>query len=147
MCWVIKKFGYRIAQKVLKIAMCFMNWKEPELLEGEGAILKLPSFIKNKNINKVLIVTDKGLMNLHLLDPLFEELKKEYPEASFHERTGFMPAICLDDFSRFVLSMQLIAVSKYCLYYSAVKAVDASEIMIESNLIRKGLNLESFRDD
>ena len=77
MCWVIKKFGYRIAQKVLKIAMCFMNWKEPELLEGEGAILKLPSFIKNKNINKVLIVTDKGLMNLHLLDPLFEELKKE----------------------------------------------------------------------
>ena len=77
MCWVIIKCGYRIAQKVLKIAMCFMNWSEPELLEGEGAILKLPAFIKNKNINKVLIVTDKGLMNLHLLDPLFEELKKE----------------------------------------------------------------------
>ena len=80
-------------------------------------------------------------------EEIFEELKKEYPAASFHERTGFMPAICLDDFSRFVLSMQLIAVSKYCLYYSAVKAVDASEIMIESNLIRKGLDLESFRDD
>ena len=58
------------------IGMCFMNWKEPELLEGEGAVLKLPSFIKNKNINKVLVVTDKGLMGLHLLDPMFEELKK-----------------------------------------------------------------------
>ena len=57
--------------------MCFMDWSEPELLEGEGAVLRLPAFIKNKNINKVLIVTDKGLMGLHLLDPLFEELKKE----------------------------------------------------------------------
>ena len=54
-----------------------MDWKEPVLLEGEGAVLKLPAFIKNKNINKVLVVTDKGLMGLHLLDSLFEELKKE----------------------------------------------------------------------
>ena len=77
MFWFVKKCWYRLYQKVLKVAMCFMDWSEPELLEGEGAVLKLPAFIKNKNINKVLIVTDKGLMNLHLLDPLFEELKKE----------------------------------------------------------------------
>ena len=76
MCWVIKKAYYRVNQKVLKLAMCFMNWKEPELLEGEGAVLKLPTFIKDKGINKVLVVTDKGLMNLHILDPLFEELNK-----------------------------------------------------------------------
>ena len=77
MFWFVKKCWYRLYQKVLKVAMCFMDWSEPELLEGEGAVLKLPAFIKNKNINKVLIVTDKGLMNLHLLDSLFEELKKE----------------------------------------------------------------------
>ena len=77
MCWVLKKCWYRICQKVLMFGMCFMDWREPELLEGEGAVLKLPSFVKNKGINKVLIVTDKGLMGLHLLDPLFEELKKE----------------------------------------------------------------------
>ena len=77
MCWVMKKAYYRVNQKVLKLAMCFMNWKEPELLEGEGAVLKLPAFIRNKGINKVLVVTDKGLMNLHLLDPLFKELEKE----------------------------------------------------------------------
>ena len=41
MCWALKKCGYRIAQKVLKLAMCFMDWSEPELLEGEGAILSL----------------------------------------------------------------------------------------------------------
>ena len=75
--WFLKKCWYRTYQKVLFLAMCFMNWKEPELLEGENAVLKLPAFIKNKGINKVLVVTDKGLMGLYLLDPLFEELKKE----------------------------------------------------------------------
>ena len=75
--WFLKKCWYRTYQKVLFLAMCFMDWKEPELLEGEGAVLKLPAFIKNKGIAKVLVVTDKGLMGLHLLDPLFEELKKE----------------------------------------------------------------------
>ena len=77
MFWTLKKVWYRINQKVLKLALCFMNWKEPELLEGEGAVLKLPKFVKEKGVNKVLVVTDKGLMNIHLLDPLFEELKKE----------------------------------------------------------------------
>ena len=77
MFWSIKKCWYRIYQGVLKVAMCFMDWSEPELLEGEGAVLKLPEFIKNKGINRVLVVTDKGLMGIHLLDPLFEELKKQ----------------------------------------------------------------------
>ncbi len=90
---VFKNCYYRINQKVLKFFMRFMNWKEPELLEGEDAVLKLPSFIKNKNINKVLIVTDKGLMNLHLLDPLFEELKKEGLEYVIYDGVQPNPTI------------------------------------------------------
>ena len=77
MLFTLKKCYYRIYQKVLKIAMCFMNWSEPQLLEGEGAVLKLPKFIKDKGLNRVLVVTDKGLMSIHLLDPLFEELKAQ----------------------------------------------------------------------
>ena len=76
MCWGLKKCYYRINQKVLKLGLCFMNWKEPEILEGEGAVLELPKFIKSKGIKRVLVVTDKGLMSLHLLDPLFLELQK-----------------------------------------------------------------------
>ena len=90
---VFKNCYYRINQKVLKLAMCFMDWSEPELLEGENAVLKLPAFIKNKNINKVLIVTDKGLMNLHLLDPLFEELKKENIEYVIYDGVQPNPTI------------------------------------------------------
>ena len=77
MIWQLKKCWYRIYQKVLKLGMCFMDWSEPELLEGEDAVLKLASFIKNKGINRILVVTDKGLMKLNLLNPLFDELKKE----------------------------------------------------------------------
>ena len=93
MLWFIKKCWYRICQKVLMFGMCFMNWKEPELLEGDGAVLKLPSFIKNKGIKRVLVVTDKGLMNLHLLDPLFEELKKEGIEYFIYDGVQPNPTI------------------------------------------------------
>lgn len=77
MFWMIKKIRYRTCQKVLKLGLCLMDWKEPTLLEGENAVLKLPSLIKEKEIKKVLIVTDKGLMKLNLLEPLFEKLKEE----------------------------------------------------------------------
>ena len=93
MFWTLKKCWYRVYQKVLKWAMCFMDWKEPTLLEGEGAVLKLPSFIKEKNINKVLVVTDKGLMNLHVLDPLFEGLKKENIEYAVFDEVQPNPTI------------------------------------------------------
>ena len=93
MLWTLKKCWYRIYQKVLMFAMCFMDWKEPELLEGEGAVLRLSAFIKNKNINKVLVVTDKGLTNLHVLDPLFEELKKAEVEYVVYDGVQPNPTI------------------------------------------------------
>ena len=89
MCWALKKCYYRINQKVLKFAMRFMDWKEPKLLEGEDAVLRLPAFVKSKNIDRVLVVTDKGLMGLHLLDPLFKELKAH--EIEFFVYDGVQP--------------------------------------------------------
>ena len=74
MLWTLKKIWYRIYQNVFKVAMCLMDWSEPTLLEGAGSVLKLPEFIKGKGVNKVLVVTDKGLMGLHILDPLFAKL-------------------------------------------------------------------------
>ena len=89
MLWTIKKCWYRINQKVLKFGMMFMDWSEPFLLEGEGSITKLPELIKSKNINRVLVVTDKGLMNLHLLDSLFEALKAQ--EIAYFVYDGVQP--------------------------------------------------------
>ena len=63
MCWALKKCWYRINQKILKLGLCFMNWKEPTVFDGEGAVLQLPAFIKEKGINRVLIsyVFEKAL--------------------------------------------------------------------------------------
>lgn len=66
----------RVYQKVFFIFQCFLDWSEPQLLTGPGAVKKLPALIKEKGLSKVLVVTDKGLTSLGLPNGLFEELQK-----------------------------------------------------------------------
>lgn len=73
----LKHSFYRAYQSVYKVAMGALDWTPPELLQGAGAIKKLPALVKKQGVNNVLIVTDKGLMGLHLLDSLFEGLENE----------------------------------------------------------------------
>ena len=73
---VFYKAYCRAYQKVMKVAMNFLDWSEPELLKGAGSVKQLPSLVKAKDVNRVLVVTDKGLMGLHLLDGLFDALKE-----------------------------------------------------------------------
>ena len=67
----------RTYQKVMKITSDMLPWKEPSIIRGAGCIKKLPYLIKQNGIRKVMIVTDKGLMSLNLLDSLFEGLKSK----------------------------------------------------------------------
>lgn len=93
MFWTLKKAWYRLYQGVFKIAMSFMDWSAPELLEGAGSVLRLPEFVKNKGVNKVLVVTDKGLMGLHLLDPLFAKLDEAGVEYVVYDEVQPNPTI------------------------------------------------------
>ncbi len=95
MFWGLKKAYYRTYQFVMRIAVNFLDWRQPELLEGPGAIRRLPELIKTKNVKSVLIVTDKGLMGLHLLDPLFEEMEKAGVE--YHVYDGVQPNPTIDN--------------------------------------------------
>lgn len=70
-----------------------MDWSEPTLLKGENAVLELPSFIKNKGLTKVLVVTDKGLMSLHLLEGMFNELEKQGVEYIVYDGVQPNPTI------------------------------------------------------
>ena len=65
----------RTYQGIFRVAVNFLNWKEPELVKGAGSVKKLPEVVKANGHNSVLVVTDKGLMGLHLLDGLFEGLE------------------------------------------------------------------------
>ena len=64
----------RLFQTGMKGAMYLLPWSMPKLLEGPGKIKELPAMIKVNGYKKVLIVTDKTLMKLHLLDNLLEAL-------------------------------------------------------------------------
>lgn len=65
----------RVYQKALYVGTFFLDWTKPEVIKGAGAVKNLPAAVKERELNKVLVVTDKGLMSLNLLDSLFEELK------------------------------------------------------------------------
>lgn len=73
----LKHAYYRTFQKTMKFAVNFLDWTPPHLLKGAGAIKELPALVKAQGINNVLVVTDKGLMGLHLLGTLFAGLDAE----------------------------------------------------------------------
>ena len=93
MCWALKKCWYRTYQKVLKFAMNFMDWSEPKLFEGENAVLELPDFIKGMGLTRILVVTDKGLMKLGMLEPLFNKLKEMEIEYFIYDEVQPNPTI------------------------------------------------------
>lgn len=74
MIWELKKLWYRTYQSVMKCAMLFLDWSEPQLLEGKDSVLRLPELVKSKGVKKVLLVSDKVLTQLGLFNPLLEKL-------------------------------------------------------------------------
>ena len=68
------KIYCRIYQGIFKIGMYLIPWGMPELLEGPGSVKKLPELIKEKGYSKVLLVTDKVLMDLGLPKGMLEAM-------------------------------------------------------------------------
>lgn len=83
----------RVYQKTFKMVMPVFNWDEPELLKGPGAIKDLPALVKSKGVSNVLVVTDKGLMGLNLLDSLFENLEKQNIKYTVYDGVQPNPSI------------------------------------------------------
>ena len=67
----------RSYQAAFRVAVKFLDWTGPEVIKGEGSIKKLPEVIRNNGHRSILVVTDKGLMGLNLLDDLFAGLKEQ----------------------------------------------------------------------
>ena len=54
-----------------------LGWSEPELHVGEGKLRQLPRLLKEKQLKKVLIVTDKGVVQTGLLEEFMVNLDEE----------------------------------------------------------------------
>ena len=66
----------RIYQTVLRIASYVTPWRSPKLIYGDKKCGELPMLIKKNNHKSVIIVTDKTILNLGLIDDLICGLEK-----------------------------------------------------------------------
>ena len=83
----------RTFQFVMKYSAYVLPWRKPALLEGENCILQLPERIKAKGIKSVLLVTDKGISSLGLIDPLVGALKDANVQVAVYDKTVPNPTI------------------------------------------------------
>ncbi len=83
----------RTYQATMKVAAHLLQWRKPELLEGENSLNRLPAVVKRNSIENVLIVTDKGITSLGLLDTLLSGLKSEGIHYYIYDQTVPNPTI------------------------------------------------------
>lgn len=93
--WTLKKAGWRGIEVIFTGAMYAWGWffPDPIIIDGPGSVKKLPSVIKQRGIDKVLVVTDPGLMSLNLLGSLFEELKNANVQYALYDQTQPNPTV------------------------------------------------------
>lgn len=65
----------RAYQKVLYVAEFALPWHFPQITSGAGSVKKAAKILKQNKINNVIVVTDKGLSSLGLLDNMLKSLK------------------------------------------------------------------------
>lgn len=87
------KLYCRLYQNTFKLISCFLPWREPQLLTGENSLSKLPMHLNSNNIDRVLIVTDKGITSIGLLDEFLKQLKEAGVNYFIYDKTVPNPTI------------------------------------------------------
>ncbi len=83
----------RIYQAAFKLVVPFFPWREPELLEGPGSVLGLPELLRRKGIGRLLVVTDRSIRQLGLMDPMLARLDEEKIAYAVYDGTVPNPTI------------------------------------------------------
>ena len=87
------KIGYRAYQLIMRLGSYFLDFRSPRLLEGPGSLRRLPELIRSMGIHKVLVVSDKGLVALGLLDDLLRGLSRESVDFVLYDAAQANPTI------------------------------------------------------
>lgn len=87
------KLYCRIYQTLFKVASYLLPWRKPYLLDGQNSLSRLPKLILENKITNVLIVTDKGITSLGLMDNLLEGLNMEGIKYVIYDKTVPNPTI------------------------------------------------------
>ncbi|MDE6656701.1 MAG: hypothetical protein K2J85_06905, partial [Anaeroplasmataceae bacterium] len=70
---IFKKIYCRSFQFVMKVAIPFLPYRIPKILNSLDEIIPV---LKNKKIKKICIVTDQGIQKNHLLDVFYALLEE-----------------------------------------------------------------------
>lgn len=74
MLWYLQKLLYRTFSYIMRVGVKFTIFPTPTLYTGPGSVKKIPEAIRLKGIENILVVTDKDLMKLGLLDGMLKSL-------------------------------------------------------------------------
>ena len=83
----------RIYQMVLRLVSKVMPWRIPVLIEGQGSITKLADIVKKEEIERILIVTDKSIVSLGIMNSLISSLKLKNINFFIYDDTVVNPTI------------------------------------------------------
>ena len=83
----------RLYQRTFKLGMNFLAWRDPELLEGPGSLGQLPQKIKDLGIGIVLVITDREIAKLRLMDGMLCALDALGIKYLVYDRTVPNPTI------------------------------------------------------
>ena len=89
---MIKAYN-RIYQGVFRSVSGFLPWREPQLLEGKDSVLKLSKVIQSEGIKHVLVVTDRTIASLGLMDGLLSQLAADDIKVVIYDKTVPNPTI------------------------------------------------------
>jgi len=72
----MKKVYARTRHYIFKLLGRVLPIPEPEVISGPGSTVRCPDILKAEGINNVLVVTDKDIIKIGLIDGLLESLQK-----------------------------------------------------------------------
>lgn len=87
---IFKKFYCRNFQLIMKIAIPFLPYRNPKVLNDEKDLIAL---LKNKNKKNICIVTDQGVKSNHLLEPFLNAFKENEIQYVIYDKTIPNPTI------------------------------------------------------
>ena len=95
---IFKKIWCRTYQKIMYVACFFLPWRKPEILQFENGVEGLPTFIKEKGIKKVLLVSDEYFKNQGFCDKLVAAFKEANVECIWYYKAIPNPTTtCVED--------------------------------------------------
>lgn len=131
----------RSFQTIARPAAYALNWREPELLIGEGRFNRLPKDLVEKHMSKLLIVTDQGILESGLLDDFILKLDEIEIAYDIYDRVKPNPTIQM---------CEEIAISYNQLHADAMLAIGGGSVLDAAKaagiaVIRPEKSLESFK--